>query len=105
MAEAFQFKRQYPRRRLRLPCSVNWEQDRVQATIADVSYCGVGVVIAKASGWTKQEARIEIPEGISLKVRPVYLQEESENHRIGCKIELIAGGKKQWLRLCDVPRW
>ena len=105
MAEAFHFKRQYPRRRIRLSCWVNWEQDRVQATVADVSYCGVAVVIAKASEWTKQEARIEIPEGISLKVRPVYLHEVGETHHIGCKIELIGGGKKQWARLCDVPRW
>lgn len=90
---------------MHLPCLVDWERFRVQATIADVSYCGVGIVIAKASGWTKEEARIEIPEGISLKVRPVYLQEEGKNHRIGCKIELIAGGKKQWPQLCDVPRW
>jgi hypothetical protein len=90
---------------MRLSCSVNWEQYRVRATIADVSYGGVGVVIAKASGWAKDEACIEIPEGISLKVRPVYLQEEGENHRIGCKIELIGGGKKQWTQLCNVPRW
>lgn len=90
---------------MRLPCWVYWEQDRVQATIADISYCGVSVVIAKTSGWTKEEARIEMPEGVSLKVRPVYVREEGENHRVGCKIELIGGAKKQWLRMCDVPRW
>lgn len=105
MAEAIQFKRWSPRRKLSLPCWVNWQERQVQGKTVDISYGGVGVVLPEAVEWTEKEIRVQIAVEIGLRVRAIYLQESVEGYRVGCKIEVIERGKKQWARLCDVPRW
>jgi hypothetical protein len=52
------------------------------------------------------EVLVQMPEGIRLRARPVYLRlENSERYLLGCKIERIERGEQQWLNLCYVPRW
>ena len=52
------------------------------------------------------EAKVQMPEGIRLRVRPVYLQEANgARNLIGCKIESVEQGEQQWMNLCYVPRW
>jgi hypothetical protein len=70
-----------------------------------VSYAGVGVLLSEAVD-VNVEVVVQVPEGIRLRVRPVYRQHEnSERYLIGCKIELIERGEQQWMNLCYVPRW
>ena len=98
-------KRWFPRHKVSLPCTVSWPDRQVRGKTVDVSYAGVGVLLSEAVG-VNVEAQLQMPEGISLRVRPVHLQEENTQHfRVGCKIELVERGEQQWMNLCYVPRW
>lgn len=100
-------KRWFPRRKVNLPCTVSWQDRQVRGKTIDVSYAGVGVLLSEPID-VNVEAKVQIPDGIGLRVRPVYLQQEHDNgarYLIGCKIELVERGEQQWLNLCYVPRW
>ncbi|SRR6266540_5060974 len=105
MPDEHPLKRWFPRRKVSLPCSVNWQDRQVHGRIVDVSYAGVGVLLSEAVD-VKVEVLVQVPEGIRLRVRPVYQQQENtQNYLVGCKIELIERGEQQWMSLCYVPRW
>jgi hypothetical protein len=88
-----------------LPCSVSWQDRQVPGRTVDVSYAGVGVLLSEAVD-VNGEVLVQMPEGIQLRARPVYLQQEnSERYLVGCKIELIERGEQQWMNLCYVSRW
>jgi len=70
-----------------------------------VSYAGVGILLSEAVD-VNVEVLIQVPEGIQLRVRPLYLERENaQNYHVGCKIEFIERGEQQWMNLCYVPRW
>jgi hypothetical protein len=84
---------------------MSWQDRRGLGKTVDVSYAGVGVLLSEAVD-VNVEVLVQVPEGIQLRVRPVYRQEEnSERYLVGCKIELIERGEQQWMNLCYVPRW
>jgi hypothetical protein len=84
---------------------VSWQDRQVLGKTVDVSYAGVGVLLSETVD-VNVEVLVQAPEGIQLRARPVYLQQEnSERYLVGCKIELIERGEQQWLNLCYVPRW
>jgi hypothetical protein len=84
---------------------VRWQDRHVLGKTVDVSYAGIGVLLSEAVD-VNVEVLVQVPEGIQLRVRPVYHQpENSERHLVGCKIELIERGEQQWMNLCYVPRW
>ncbi len=98
-------KRWFPRRKVSLPCWVSWQDRQVPARAIDVSYAGVGILLSEAVG-VNVDVLIQVPEGISLRVRPLYLEHENlERYHVGCKIEFIERGEQQWMNLCYVPRW
>src|SRR5438309_3184291 len=107
MPDEHQLKRWFPRRKVNLPCTVIWQDRQVRGKAIDVSYAGLGVLLSEAVD-VNVEAKVQIPEGIWLRVRPVYRQQENgngERYRVGCKIELVERGEQQWMNLCYVPRW
>ena len=105
MPEEQPLKRWFPRRKVSLPCWVSWRDRQVHGRTVDVSYTGVGVLLSEPVE-VNVEAKIQLPEGIKLQVRPVYLQrEDGELCLVGNKIEFIEQGEQQWMNLCYVPRW
>lgn len=105
MPDEYPLKRWFPRRKVSLPCSVSWQDRQVLGKTVDVSYAGVGVLLSEAVD-VNVEVLVQVPEGIQLRVRPVYHKlENSERYLVGCKIELIERGEQQWMNLCYVPRW
>src|SRR2546427_8187365 len=97
MPEAQPLKRWFPRRKVNLPCTVIWQDRQVRGKTVDVSYAGLGVLLAEAVD-VNAEAKVQIPEGIWLRVRPVYLKQDRENgerYRVGCKIAHNERGEKQ----------
>ena len=105
MPDECPLKRWFPRRKVSLPCSMSWQDRRGLGKTVDVSYAGVGVLLSEAVDMNV-EVLVQVPEGIQLRVRPVYQQlENSERYLVGCKIERIERGEQQWLNLCYVPRW
>jgi len=105
MPDEHPLKRWFPRRKVSLPCLVSWQDRLVPARTVDVSYAGIGVFLSEAID-VNVEVLVQVPEGIRLRVRPVYRQQEnSENFHVGCKVELIERGEQQWANLCYVPRW
>jgi len=84
---------------------MSWQDRRGLGKTVDVSYAGVGVLLSETVD-VNVEVLVQVPEGIQLRVRPVYHKpENSERYLVGCKIELIERGEQQWLNLCYVPRW
>jgi hypothetical protein len=84
---------------------VSWRDRQVSGRTVDVSYAGVSVLLGEAVD-VNVEALVKIPEGIWVRVRPVYLQQlNSERYLVGYKIERIERGEQQWMNLCYVPRW
>jgi hypothetical protein len=84
---------------------VSWQNRQVPGTTVDVSYSGVGVLLSEAVN-VNDEILVQMSEGIWLRARPVYLQQENgERCLVGCKIERIERGEQEWLNLCYVPRW
>ena len=105
MPDECPLKRWFPRRKVSLPCSMSWQDRQGLGKTVDVSYAGVGVLLSETVDMNV-EVLVQVPEGIQLRVRPVYHQlENSERYLVGCKIELIERGEQQWLNLCYVPRW
>src|SRR2546427_12727470 len=105
MPDEHQLKRWFPRRKVNLPCTVIWQDRQVRGKTVDVSYGGLGVLLSEAVD-VNEEAKVQIPEGIWGRVRPVFLRHENgETYRVGCKIELVERGDQQWMNLCYVPRW
>src|SRR5207244_10298659 len=105
MPDEHPLKRWFPRRKVSLPCLVSWQDRLIPARTVDVSYAGIGVFLSEAID-VNVEVLVQVPEGIRLRVRPVYRQQEnSENFHVGCKVELIERGEQQWANLCYVPRW
>ena len=106
MPEEQPLKRWFPRRKVSLPCWVNWRDRQVHGRTVDVSYAGIAVLLSEPVE-VNEEAKIQLPEGIRLQVRPVYLQQEDgeELWLVGNKIEFIEQGEQQWTNLCYVPRW
>jgi len=112
MAEEQRFKRLYPRRQINTSCLVNCLNRLITGKIVDVSYNGVGIVLPQAVELT-EDASVELPERIRLRVQPVYnqpvftrtLQEESTQYRVGYKVQLIQQGKRDWTNLCHVVHW
>ena len=107
MPNEHQLKRWFPRRKVNLPCTVSWQDRQVRAKTVDVSYAGLGVLLSEAVD-VNVEGKVQIPEGIWLRVRPVYLRQENgsgERYQVGCKVELVERGEQQWMNLCYVPRW
>ena len=80
--------------------------------IVDVSYNGVSLLLPGTIELT-EAASIEIPKRVRLRVRPVYnqpvftqsLTEESTQYRVGCKIQIVEQGKRDWTNLCHVVHW
>jgi len=84
---------------------VSWEDRRVTGKTVDVSYAGLGVLLSDSVD-VNAEAQVQMPEGIRLRVQPVYLQQANgERNLMGCKIEFIEQGEQEWMNLCYVPRW
>jgi hypothetical protein len=84
---------------------MSWQDRRGLGKTVDVSYAGIGVLLSETVD-VNVEVLVQVPEGIQLRVRPVYHQlENSERYLVGCKIELIERGEQQWMNLCYVPRW
>jgi hypothetical protein len=105
MPEEHPLKRWFPRRKVTLPCWVSWQDRQVLGKTVDVSYAGIGVVLSEAVD-VDAAVLVQVPEGIWLRVRPAYRQQEhSEEYLVGCKIDLIERGEQQWMNLCYVPRW
>jgi len=112
MAEEQRFKRLYPRRQFHTPCRVCCLDRLITGKVVDVSYDGVGILLPQAVELT-EVASVEIPKRIWLRVRPVYnqpvftrtLMEESTQYRVGCKVQLIEQGKRDWTNLCHVVHW
>jgi hypothetical protein len=105
MPDEHPLKRWFPRRKVSLPCSVSWQGHQVPGRTVDVSYAGVRVLLSEAID-VNAEVLVQVPDGIWLRGRPVYVQEEnSERYLVGCKVELIERGEQQWQNLCYVPRW
>ncbi len=102
----FNLKRLYPRRRISLPCWVSWRNEhQVLGKTFDVSYSGMGIVLAEAVNVNGVETSIMIPEGILLWAHPVYCREEDNSHRVGYRIERIERGDERWRELCYIPQW
>src|SRR2546427_4571725 len=98
MPNEHQLKRWFPRRKVNLPCTVIWQDRQVRGKTVDVSYAGLGVVLSEDVD-VNAEAKVQIPEGIWVRVRPVYHQQQHDNgetYRVGCKIEHIERGEQQW---------
>src|SRR5437879_9831937 len=72
-------KRWFPRRKVSLPCWVSWQDRQAPARAVDVSYAGVGILLSEAVD-VNVEVLIQVPEGIQLRVRPLYLERRSEEH-------------------------
>jgi hypothetical protein len=105
MPDEHPLKRWFPRRKVSLPCSVSWQDRQVLGRTVDVSYAGVSVLLSEAVD-VNAEILVQMPDGIWLRARPVYVQaENSERYLVGCKVELIERGEQQWQNLCYVPRW
>ena len=105
MPDEYPLKRWFPRRKVTLPCWVSWQGHQVLGKTVDVSYAGVGILLSETVD-VNAELQVQVPEGIQLRARPVYLQQENaERYLVGCKIELIERGEQQWANLCYVPRW
>ena len=105
MPDEHQLKRWFPRRKVNLPCTVIWQDRQVRGKTVDVSYAGLGVLLAEAVD-VNAEMQVQMPEGIRLRVRPVYLEQANgERNLMGCRIEFIEHGEPQWMNLCYVPRW
>ena len=78
--------------------------------IVDASEIGVGVLLPSDGDLIKGEARIHIPpahqtedgsaEAVSLKARPVNIQQKSKGHRLGFKIVQVETGELGWTQLC-----
>ena len=100
-----QFKREYPRRHVSMPCRLAWQDYRVSGTTVDVSYKGVAVSVPGPQEVRWNEALIHIPEGIVLRALPVHVQHRAESQRAGFKVMLIEGGDLEWRKLCYVPQW
>jgi hypothetical protein len=105
MPEQRPLKRFFPRRKVFLACSVSWQDRQVYGRTADVSYAGVGILLSEAID-VNVEILVQIPNGIWLRARPVYHQEDKgDRFHVGCKIEFIEREEQQWINLCYVPRW
>ncbi|HZC68484.1 MAG TPA: PilZ domain-containing protein [Nitrospirales bacterium] len=105
MPEEQPLKRWFPRRKVSIPCSVSSQNRQVRGRTVDVSYAGVGFLLSEAVD-VNAEVVVQMPEGIQLRARPVYLQQDNgEKYLVGCKIEFIERGEQQWMNLCYVPRW
>ena len=109
MAKEQRFKRLYPRRQLSAPCQVSCPDRLIMGKIVDVSYRGVGILLLEAVE-LNGAASVEIPERVRLQVLPVYNQpvstrEESARYRVGCKVQVIEQGERDWTDLCHMVRW
>ena len=112
MAEEQRFKRLYPRRKLLTPCRVSCADRLIIGKIVDVSYNGVSLVLPGTIELT-EAASVEIPKRVRLRVWPVYNQpfftrtliQESTQYRVGCKVQLVEQGKRDWTSLCHVVHW
>jgi len=80
MRDEHQLKRWFPRRKVNLPCTVIWQDRQVRGKTVDVSYTGLGVLLSEAVD-VNVEAKVQIPEGIWLRVQPVYLRQRIEMGR------------------------
>jgi hypothetical protein len=105
MSSGQALKRSFPRRKISLPCWVSRLEQQVLGKTLDISYRGVAIVLPEAIELTEDEARLQIPEGIWLWGRSIYLREENDGYRVGYKIERIERGDEPWQQLCYVPRW
>ena len=112
MAEEQRFKRLYPRRQFLTSCRVSCADRLIIGKIVDVSYNGVSLLLPGTIDLT-EAASVEIPKRVRLRVRPVYnqplftqtLTQESTQYRVGCKIQLVELGKRDWTNLCHVVHW
>src|SRR5438309_11318799 len=105
MPDRQRLNRWFLRRKVSLAWLVSWQDRQATARAVDVSYAGVGILLSEAVD-VNVEVLIQVPEGIQLRVRPLYLERQnSESYHVGCKIEFIEGGEQQWMNLCYVPRW
>ena len=100
-----QFKREFPRRHVYMPCRLAWQNDLVSGTTVDVSYTGVAVSLSRAEEVRWKEALIHIPDGTVLRALPVHVQHRVASQRTGFKIVLIESGGLEWGKLCYVPQW
>jgi len=100
-----QFKREFPRRHVYMPCRLAWQDHRVSGTTVDVSYTGVAVSVPRPQEVRWNEALIHIPEGIVLRALPVHVQPRVDSQRAGFKVMLIESGDREWGKLCYVPQW
>ena len=112
MAEEQRFKRLYPRRQFQTSCRVSCADRLIIGKIVDVSYNGVSLLLPGTIELT-ESASVEIPKRVRLRVRPVYnqpvftrtLTEESTQDSVGCMVQLIEQGKRDWTSLCHVVHW
>lgn len=98
------YGRANPRLRLLMPCLVSWQDQRVSGTVRDISQSGIAVMLPAITEVATEEAVIQVPDGIMLRVRPVHVQPRAEMNLTGFQIETVEKGAEQWKRLCSVTQ-
>jgi len=98
------FGRSDPRLRILMPCLVSWQDQRVSGTVRDLSHNGIAVMLPGITEVATEEALIQVPDGIMLRVRLVHTQHRAEMNLTGFKIQAIEKGAEQWKRLCSVTQ-
>ena len=98
------FGRSNARLRILMPCMVSWQGQRVSGTVRDLSHNGIAVMLPGITEVATEEALIQVPDGIMLRVRPVHVQQRAEMNLTGFKIQAIEKGAEQWKRLCSVTQ-
>ena len=103
-------RRYHQRRKIYVSCQVEHGDRLASGKIVDASESGLGVLLPSDGDLIKGEARIHIPpahqsedgtaESVSLKARPVNIQQKSKGHRLGFRVVQIESGASGWAQLC-----
>lgn len=87
-----------------MPCLVSWQGQQVSGTVRDISHAGIAVMLPGITEVATEEAVIQVPDGITLRARPVHVQPKAEMNLTGFQIETVEKGAEQWKRLCSVTQ-
>lgn len=93
-----------------MSCRVEYGDRTASGRIVDASESGLGILFPIDGDLIKGEARIHIPpahqtedrsaDSVSLKARPVDIQQKSKGHRLGFLIVQVETGESEWAQLC-----